>query len=392
MKKILFVFLSWLFYIQSGSAQESVHKDSSDGLSLTGKTGTIFSPAEHQPTGTVYGAEIGYQINMSRNTADWIHILHVRDVSLNASYLTLRNVSLVGLQNSKGIMGDLCGINAQLDMAICHIDATTILFCPGIGVVYSTQTFQTNQNPIVGSHINFTLQAGLAIETPLSHYLKLVLRADAEHISNAYVQSPNAGINAVTASVGLIKIINDQRPSKGGESFDGNNKSSVEFDIGVGRRDFTRTGYFINNPPGKKFISYDGQKAEGTSDLYNIGMYVGYDYRLNSVFSLKAGSTAMYYSKTFSAEDFFKTYEGPITSYTHLTVGISAGAGLSLGRLVFSANYGRYVRSNFLDPAVKSYWTFGPKYYMTSRVALMAKVYFHGSESSYANFGLAFSF
>lgn len=391
MKKILSVFLPWLFYIQVGSAQESVHKDSLNSLSLAGKTGTISSPAEHKPTGAVYGVDLEYRVNMIRDSAGWVRVLHVKYIGIDASYLTMKDVSLIGVPDSKGMLGNSYGLMTRLGMSICQIGSTDIVFRPGIGFEYATETFQTNRNPIVGSHLNFALQAGIVVETALSASTKLTLSADITHVSNAYMRSPNAGENIAAVSIGIIENINQKGPAKNEDRFGAGGRSSVEFNIGVGQRDFTRTGYFNNNPTGQKYVSYDQQKAEGTSNLNNVAASLTYDYQVSSVFSLKIGTDAVYYTQTFSPDNFFKTYQGPITSYTPLTVGISTGIGMTLGRLVFVADYGWYVHSNFLDRNTKSYWTFGPKYYLTNWMALFTKVSFAGNESSYANAGISFS-
>jgi len=372
MKKVALVFFPILFCMQTSFAQD----DSKNSVSVTPiEGGKIISTFNDQTKGDFYGVDLGYQI---------------KDVSIDASYLDMHNVSLQGMAGSKGLLGSSYGLTANLNMTLFNVSNTAVICAPGIGFEYITQTFHTDGNLIVGSHLNFALQAGIGFETPLSSSVKLKMMANLSHFSNASIKLPNDGLNIATISLSLVKSIGHDGPLLQKEAWGTDDKTSFEFGIGAGLRGYVKTGYFYNQQHVGMYLTDSAEKKEHSSNLYQIGIYAGYNYRVNSVFGLRVGTDAVYYTHPFSYDNFFKTYQASFSSYDQMSLGVSIGADLNLGRLAFAANYGRYVHSKFLDPTVHDYWTFGPKYYVTDWMALTVKVYFHGIESGYANFGLTF--
>jgi hypothetical protein len=260
-----------------------------------------------------------------------------------------------------------------------------------LGFVYATQTFYTTYNPIIGSHINLAVQAGLKLETPLSSSTKILAGINFFHYSNSAFRLPNDGINNFNASLGLVRDINYSGPANQKATYGIDNKHSFEFGIGIGRRGFVQTGTYMNTQTGKP-VNLTDTSAQKTaiSNLYQAGFYAGYNYRLNQLLSLKAGVDAVYYFQTFSWENFYRTYQESGSSYDHLSLGLSLGTDIWLGRMALMANYGYYLHYNSVVP-VHFYWTLGAKYYIIPWMALNAQIYLHGFEAHYANFGLIFN-
>jgi len=386
-KLIVSSFFFLLFDLQSGYAQNNLNS-----IAITPIQGvTTFSTYNSPLKGNFYGAELAYQLNMANNNADWARLFHVKDIGLVASYVNLGDISLTGKHDTRGLFGSNYGIISCLDLLLFETDKINLIFSPGIGFVYSTQTFYTTDNPIVGSHINLAFRAGLKLETPISSSTRIQAGVNFSHYSNASVQLPNDGLNNVYASLGVVRDINQNGPAAQKNTFGINNKHSFEFSVGIGRRGLVKTGLFKNPETGvNMYLTDSAARKKTASNLYQASFYAGYNYRLNPFLSLKAGTDAIYYSKTFSWNNFFTTYQGSGTSYDHLSVGLSAGADIWLGRLVFMANYGHYLHYNSLYP-IHFYSTIGGKYYITNRLALNTTYRSHGSGPHYVSSGVLFT-
>lgn len=385
MKRVLL--LVFLFGLQISYAQNN-----QNSFSITPLQGfTIFAPDNYQLKGNFYGLELAYQLNMSNNNVDWVRILHVKDIAFTASYFNLQSVSTAGGPGLPGFLENNFGLLTILDMSFFKTGKTTFIFSPGIGFAYSTQTYYTNNNPIVGSHINLAIQAGFKIETPISSTTKITAGLDFFHYSNSAYKLPNDGVNNINASLGIVKDINLTGPSRQKATFGIDDKQSFEFGIGIGRRGFIQTGQYINNQTGKPVTLTDSAaQRNATPNLYNAGFYAGYSYRLDNLLSLKIGTDAVYYFKPFSWDSFYRTFQETGTSFDKYSLGISLGTDVWMGRMALSGNYGYYLHYNSIYP-VHYYWTLGGKYYLTNWMGLNAKIYLHGFEAQYANFGLVFN-
>jgi hypothetical protein len=353
---------------------------------------TIFTPDNNHLKGNFYGAEIAYQLNMSNNKASWISLLHVQDVSFIGVWFNTQSILLKEAPGSKGLLGNTFGILNMLGISLFKARNATLLFAPGIGFVYTTQTYYNNPNDyLVGSHINLAVQAGFKIEMPVSASTKLTAGVDFFHYSNSAFRLPNMGINNINASLGMVRDINTPGQERKKETFGIDDKYSVEFGIGFGRRGFIQAGRYINPQTGKAIPLPDSAaQKNAASNLFMAGIYGGYSYRLNSLLSLKLETDAVYYFKPFSWDNFYRTYQESGTSLDNLALGVSTGVDLWMGRMALMANYGYYLHYSSINP-YHFYWIMGGKYYLNNWLALNAKIYIHTFEAHYANFGLVFN-
>lgn len=351
----------------------------------------INSPDNNKLKGSYYGAEFTYQLSMVNNNTPWVHLLHVQDIGLTFSYFNLQNISLAAKPGSQGFLGSNFGLISCVDMAFLKAGKMTFLFSPGFGFLYATQTYYTTDNPIAGSHVNLAVQAGLKAETPISKSAKIQAGLFFFHYSNAALKLPNDGVNSINASVGIVEDINSSGPVRQTAAFRINNKHSFEFGLGLGRRGFVQAGQYINPKTGKPITLTDSAaQRSATSNLYLLGLYAGYNYRLNGLLSLKAGTDMVYYFRPFSYNDFYSTYQETGSSFDKLSAGLSLGVDIWLGRLAVTANYGYYLHYDNPD-SIHGYWIMGGKYYVNNWMALNAKIYIHQFEAHYANFGLSFN-
>ncbi len=391
MKKIIVLLITTFFGSSYCVAQES-----NNSIAITPIDGVKISTASNDGLkGAFYGTELSYQINMDNNNADWVRMLNVKDISVAATYINMQHVSRNGIPSTRGVIGSNYGINGRLDILLANTGKTNVLLSPGLGLVYITQTFYTDKNFIVGSHVNAVLQLGMKVETPVSDMTSIQFGINLLHYSNASTQLPNNGINLAVATIGIVQKLSKEASSFSNhteEWYEGDSNHSFEFSVGAGRRDQVKTGIFKNPYTPGQWYFYDttGTVKKTSSNLYQVGMYAGYNYKLNPVIGLKIGSDVVYYTHPFTYRNFLKTYQSTFSSYDHVSVGMSVGADLWLGRFAVTGMYGYYLHFNSLRDE-HTYITGGIKYFVLPWMALNAKVYWHGSDPHYANFGILFT-
>jgi len=367
-----------------------------NSIGISAFTGLKMFTADSVLKGNTWGIEGVYHLNMADNKADWVKMLNVRSIDLAFSYRNYQNVYLSKQpKTSVGFLGDYYGALAKLNISLASVGKTELLLNPGFGFGYATETYYTDNNPLVGSHINFTAQLGLKIETPITSSTKLWIGADLYHYSNAAFKLPNYGVNSINASFGIDQDISTPATQGAKKPFQNYKKHSFELGLNIGHRGLVQDG------PGLTSAGYEDRLAyqkTATSKLYKSGIYVGYNYRLNPVLSLRAGVDAVYYFTTLDSlkdlHHYYATYQELGSSYDRFRVGMSLGAELWMGRFSFPVNYGYYLHYHYFEPTnnknyspPNTYWTFGARYYFTQHFALEAKQYLHRTQADFVGFG-----
>ncbi len=389
MKRHTFWLIIFSFIATTSSAQlinNSIEVSPFVGLQM-------FSADGNTIKGTSWGTEAVYHINMANNEALWAKQLHVRDVSIAFSYRNLQNNYLSKISGTKGFLGNYYGLISRVSIPVFTAGQTELLFTPGFGFGYATQTFYTNDNPLVGSHINFTAQVGLKLSTPISPATRLVGGIDLYHYSNAAFKLPNDGVNSINASLGIQQNINQPAPPTSKNPFTNYNKHSFEFGVDIGKRGVVQVGGGLG--------AHNEEQRNATSRLYQSGLYAGYNYRVNPVLSLRAGLDAVYYFTTLDTisdiKHFYATYQELGSSYDRWRLGTSIGAELWMGKVSFPVNLGYYLHYHYFIPTndhtyypPNFYWSFGARYYFTPFLAIEAKQYLHRTQADFAGFGLLF--
>ncbi|MDB4904782.1 MAG: hypothetical protein JWQ63_4063 [Mucilaginibacter sp.] len=327
----------------------------------------IFTPNKYSIQGKIWGGELAYRFNMNNNKLDYVKLLGLNSIDIVASYRNLQSLIINNDPASKGSLGDAYSVIGRLEMQLFKAGPVKLLFTPGVGVTYSTESYFTNKNPLIGSKINIAEQAGIKIFSSITSSTGIQVGADLFHYSNGGERLPNNGINSLNISFGIVQNINKTGPSTPREPFQYNYTNSLEFGVDFGER-----SVFASKQP-----------------LYRSGVYAGYSYRLNPVFSLKGGFDAGYFFTVFDPANYDITHEGNATSYDHWRLGASLGAETRLGRLAVFASYGYYLYYHSYVP-VKTYWTPAVKYYLSSWMAVQAKTYINNHTADYLGVGLLF--
>lgn len=348
--------LGLLLSFHNCKAQNSLEFNALSGLKL-------FSDEVTFP-GNSYGMEVAYNLSQKNKKTDWVRRLSIRDIAIVGGYYNMGNVSLPDSVTSKGFLGSLYTLSCRLNINILSIKNTELLLITGTGLTYSTSSFFKDGNPVVGSNINTVLQCGLSVRTKLYKTISLTAGGGIFHYSNTGYQIPNSGVNSYYVSLGVAKDLKqgnrvyEERPVD-------NIKGAIDIMTDVGRR--------------------GGYKSRFAN--WKSGLSIGYNYKLNSVFSLRSSLDAVYYKTPY--DNTIKTYQHLATSYDPWRLGVSIGGDVWLGKFVVMGSFGRYIYFNSRYPV--SFYSMGAlKYYFKPWLGVQARIYLHRAQADYAGLGIIF--
>ena len=327
-----------------------------------------FSANKNFLQGSAFGGELIYHYNVNRSPKKWSSDLGVKSIDFIFNYKNMGNITRIA-EPKKGEFGDAYSLLAGLTFPFLNINKVELAFTPGFGVLYAGESWFSNQNPIVGSRLNFGLKAGLKMSLPITEKTAISTNLDVLHYSNGGTRVPNNGLNTVSVGLSIIRNLNKNIEVKT-YAFENEDYKKHSFDlaINVGRR-----GVYQNR-----------------SGLFKTGLYGGYNYRLNSYLGLGAGIDAVYYYTIYDPNRNVETFQSKASSLDRWRVGAAIGPDLWMGKLAFMAKFGYYIHYNSLLP-VKTYWTAGVKYKLNNWLGLQSKIYLHQTEADYVGFGLIFS-
>lgn len=336
-----------------------------NALEFTSISGVkVSSPGNYSLGGKSYGVEVAYNMSQTKRFDEWIKRLNVRDIVIVGGYRNMNNVYVKDSTDSKGFLGSIYTLSARLNVKLISFKKTEILLIGSTGLVYSSSSYFTDGNPIIGSRLNFLPQGGIKIRTPLSGSTSLVAGAETFHYSNIGFQVPNSGVNAIQVSLGIIKDLKNavkETPIRNVDKVRG----FIDIEADIGRRGSNK--------------SYTGS--------WKSGLYAGYNYKLNQAVSVKAGMDAVYYYTAYDNTN--ETFQHLATSYDPWRLGVSLGGDLWLGRFIIMGNVGYYLKFNSVYP-VKIYEVAGFKYYANSWLGVQLKMYFNKAQADYFGAGLVF--
>lgn len=332
------------------------------------KSISSFSANQNNMQGAAYGGELIFHYNVNREPRKWSSDLGIKSIDVIFNYKRMADINRIA-NPQKGEFGDSYGLLGGLTFPLFNISKADIAFTPGFGLLYAGESWFSNQNPVVGSKLNFGLKAGLKLNVPVNKKTGLSANLDVLHYSNGGTRVPNNGLNVVSMGISVARALNENiavtQPNFEKETY---KKHSFDLGVNVGRRGV--------------YQSRDG--------LWRTGLYGGYNYRLTSYLALGTGIDAVYYHTIYDPNRNLETYQSKASSFDRWRVGAAIGPDLWMGNLAFMAKYGYYIHYNSLLP-VKTYWTAGAKYKLNNWLALQSKIYIHQTEADYVGFGVMFT-
>lgn len=353
------------FFSNDSYAQEN--KAAQNSIEFISQMSLGVFTAQNKLTGTAYGGELIYHLNTTENPRPWMKVLNVKSLDLVFNYKNMGDIVMVS-DPRPNRFGDSYALLGALNFSLLKVKGTELLVTPGLGLGYLAETWFTNQNVLIGSHLNFSSRIALKLTTQIAPSTKLSAGIDILHFSNAGTRVPNNGMNISSIGLGIVQSLNTKRVTERDTTSWRRpieyKKHSVDFGVNIGRRGVYR--------------SKDG--------LYKTGLYAGYNYRLNTVFGLGAGVDAVYYHTIYDPLRNEATYQSNASSFDRWRVGTAIGPDLWMGRLALMAKYGYYLHYNSLKD-IKTYWTAGLKYNALDWAAIQAKIYVHKTEADFVGVG-----
>lgn len=362
------IFLNLLILANHGYGRQK--SDRWNSLEFSPQVSLALFTAGNKLRGSVFGGEFTYHIQKNGLSRPWMRMLRLNSVDLVFNYKNMEKVMLSS-DPRPNLFGDAYSIVTALNFTLLKSKYAELWAAPGLGIGYLGQTYFTNQNILIGSHLNFASRMALKVAAKVAPYTRLSAGLDVFHFSNGGTRVPNYGLNVSSLSFGILKVLrySEQPKRDTTERKDRPEPLRHQFDFGVniGCRGVAR--------------SRDG--------LYKTGLYAGYNYRLNELLGCSSGIDAVYYHTVY--QNNLQTYQSLATSLDRWRLGLAVGPDIWMDRLAIMAKYGYYLHYNHFSPSgreVKTYWTAGLKYYVLNWVAVQSKVYIHKTEADYLGFGI----
>ncbi|KMQ71406.1 acyloxyacyl hydrolase [Chryseobacterium koreense] len=314
----------------------------------------------------IYGHSLTFGTNLENRTEEWVKFLSAKNIKYNLIYLDLDQMQNNLWGRNYGF-GEVYAASANVDFRLMKFRDFEVLFSPTLGLAYITKTVHTDPDSyFFGSHLNAMFDAGLGIQYDLTKNYALTSRLSFLHFSNGAIQLPNAGVNTISASIGIQRNFNipthteqDQQPETQVK------KQALEIAIGVGQR-------------GK----YKVKEA-----FYRVAISPAYSYFINNTLGFKIGLDAVYYDQVFNPEVYDDSVPYWGKSWEHWRIGTSVGTEIKMNKVSFNANYGYYLY--FKSPYnQKTYWKAGLRYYFTPKLGAESIMTAHQVQADFISFGL----
>ena len=316
----------------------------------------------------LFGLDLTVQRSINHISDGWVKRTGAKAAGISFIFRDLQDFK--GHEDtSANSFGQAYGVAGHMDFRILSLGSASLDLRPGIGLSYLSKTFFTDKrNRFIGSHLNEIIKLDLLFQVPASSTVDLTAGAGFLHYSNGGMSIPNGGINMLSISTGLRLKKNDLEKKEYATRYRNLNRSTFELNVGIGRRGV-----------------YESHKG-----LLKSGLYAGYNLYINEIMTLKSGFDAVYYYTAFDpapGRD-IQTFQYYGTSYDKWRTGLTLGPEISLWRLSLNAQAGKYLHYNSYYKDINWFWTTGLTYYLSPRVGVQAKTYFHGNQADFINYGL----
>lgn len=333
------------------------------------KSMSIFSAQLPKLVGNVYGTEVIYHLNTNKNPRKWSKDSKVKSIDFIFNYKSISNLSQIK-NPIKNTLGDSYGFLAGITCPLLNINKVSVDFSPALGIVYTGESWFSNQMPYLGSKLNFGAKGGLKVSFNATEKTKIAANLDLLHFSNGGLSIPNNGLNIVSTGISITRFLNDTLSNNKLAFYKDNYKKNT-FDF----------GFII----GRRGVSYS------KNGLLKTGLYGGYNYRLNSYLALGTGIDATYYHTLYDPNNHASTFQSMASSFDRWRVGAAVGPDLWLGKLGIMLKYGYYLYFKSYNP-VKTYYTVGVRYKLNNWLSLQTKAQINTpTEADFTGFGLIFT-
>lgn len=209
-----------------------------------------FSAQDNKMSGIAIGGELIYHFNTSASPKEWVKMLKLNSIDIVFNYKNMNNITRV-TQPISHEFGNSYAVLGALNLPLITSKKLALNFSPGFGLLYVNKTWFTNQNPVIGSHINFASRASLKLIAPINSSAKISAGLDILHYSNAGIRVPNNGMNISSLSLGLIKqfkpIQKEKIDSNSNIKYKNSKKSNLYLSAATGLAYFDKAGLVNEN-------------------------------------------------------------------------------------------------------------------------------------------------
>lgn len=312
----------------------------------------------------ISGHSITFGKNLENKNEDWVKFLSAKNVNFSIIYYDMDQMKL-DLYGREYSFGKAFGATANVDFRLAKLNKFELLLSPTVGLAYITKTVHTDPDSYYfGSHLNAVFDAGIGLQYNFADDYALTSNMSFLHFSNGGIQLPNAGVNMMTASIGLQKNISSQLEDPNHQPEKPVKKNAFDLSIGGGQR-------------GK----YKIKEA-----FYRVSVSPAYTYFINNTLGFKIGLDAVYYDQVFNPLIYDDSVPYWGKSYKHLRLGTSIGAEIKMNKVSFNTAFGRYVY--FKSPYdQKTYWKAGLRYYFTPNFGLESIMNAHKVQADFISIG-----
>jgi len=346
--------------------------------------------------GSYKGAGVNYNITTVNNESGWTRILNVESIAIDATLYDMSHISgseAMAAYNPRfrdqGYFGNHIALSAGINVRLIDARVFKVLFNPSLGLLYSTKDYLSTNgvNQVLGRHLNVIGSAKLKLDIPVTYNTHLQIGAGIAHCSNSNTSLPNIGLNKIESFIGITHGLSLSKSHTPQFNL-GKNALSVELIAGYTGQ--ITTGFYqlkgIN-------LQLDNSFRKAATPIAKAVLALSYAHYLNDVLGAKIGADVVYSSKlsplgstTSDTSKFIQTFQGDYTPiYSHLNVGLNAGMDLRLGRFILSGSYGYYLGGferyiykagqNRFEYGREFYTTLSAKYFITNKIAFVAKSY-----------------
>lgn len=239
------------------------------------------------------------------------------------------------------------------------------------GASYITTYFDINENPqnlAIGSNLNIYIDFSLQSRIPLTKQLSLTNGARFTHVSNGKVKSPNKGLNAISASIGLLYQFNDLPERKQISLPEIMDKTEYTLIFAGGIKTISRyePGYYFASS-----LIFDYNRKYSLKGRWGLGADLFFD-----------GTNGQFSDKTEKAD---------IVNTDLYQIGLHLGHDFVMGNLALVFNVGAYVYAP-VEVLAPIYSRLGLRYRIKEKFITNLTLKSHWASASFIEWGIGYVF
>jgi len=312
--------------------------------------------------GHIGAAELDYTTKQT-NPNSWLGSYHSPEVGIAFFSAYLNNASQ---------LGNMYGIYPFISFHLNRSFKEHLYFRVGLGLGYMSIKFDpldNHKNDVIGSHLNAMINLRLNYHFYVSDNMRLETGLGVTHCSNGAYQTPNLGINLVTANVGVSYNMSRQKKSVAIPFVDTAKTKKIESEF------IATAGLSEIEPPGEQ-------------KYLNVTLsYIAYK-KLNSKNKLGLGADIFYNKANIARLNGDSVYLKNSLDITQF--GLKVAYELTIGKLSLPLEMGGYVYTQYTGNGY-FYNRLGIRYYAGKHIILDLTALTHFAKADYLDCGIGYT-